>query len=149
MLMLPDSGASFLVRTDFASEAAWQQVRDEAGRENQDSLRAYIEPVSDPGFQHASWEEVKAAVPAGNGDAVVLFIPDSITLTTPDPGRGPARSPGRPPFRCVPAELWGIENNLNIANMDWEEFADTADRDGVFRLPPLNRAATPWWRSQL
>jgi hypothetical protein len=25
---------------------------------------------------------------------------------------------GRLPFRCIPAELWGIDNNLNIANMD-------------------------------
>lgn len=40
---------------------------------------------------------------------------------------------GRLPFRCIPAELWGIDNNLNIANMDWEGFASAADRDGVFR----------------
>jgi uncharacterized protein DUF6924 len=24
-------------------------------------------------------------------------------------------------------ELWGIDNNLNIANMDWAEFADAVD----------------------
>lgn len=38
----------------------------------------------------------------------------------------------RASFRCVPDELWGVENNLNIANMNWEEFADKADEDGVF-----------------
>lgn len=41
------------------------------------------------------------------------------------------RSPGtRSPFRSVPAELRAIDNNLNTANMDWEEFAGD---DGVFR----------------
>jgi hypothetical protein len=27
----------------------------------------------------------------------------------------------------------GVENNLNIANMDWEELAGAADDDGVSR----------------
>jgi len=36
-------------------------------------------------------------------------------------------------FRIVPAELWGVENNLAIANMDYDEFADAADADGIFR----------------
>jgi hypothetical protein len=39
----------------------------------------------------------------------------------------------KPPFRCIPAEMWGVENNLNIANMDWEDFADEVDADGIFR----------------
>jgi hypothetical protein len=37
------------------------------------------------------------------------------------------------PFRCVASEIWGVDNNLNIANMDWEEFAGMAESDGVFR----------------
>lgn len=32
-----------------------------------------------------------------------------------------------------PLSLWGIENNLSIANMDFDEFADAVDEDGVFR----------------
>src|SRR5215470_13430913 len=30
-----------------------------------------------------------------------------------------------PPLRCVPAQLRSGERNLNIANMDWEESAET------------------------
>jgi len=40
--------------------------------------------------------------------------------------------PGRS-FRVIPSELWGVENNLSLANIDFEEFADAVDRDGVFR----------------
>jgi hypothetical protein len=29
--------------------------------------------------------------------------------------------------------MWGIENNLSTANMDFAEFADEVDDDGVFR----------------
>jgi hypothetical protein len=29
--------------------------------------------------------------------------------------------------------MWGVENNLSIANMDYSEFADEVDPDGVFR----------------
>jgi len=36
-------------------------------------------------------------------------------------------------LRVVPSELWGIENNLSLANMDWEEFAGSVAADGIFR----------------
>jgi hypothetical protein len=36
-------------------------------------------------------------------------------------------------FRVVPSEAWSVQNNLSIANMDWEEFADSTDDDGIFR----------------
>ena len=136
MHMLPVSGFSLLVRTDFTSDALWEQVCDEALAENDDGFRAYTEPVSDLAFNGASWEVVKAAVPADARDAAVLFIADAITLSSPD---HPIlvvdllQESGRSPFRCVPVELWGIDNNLNIANMDWEEFAGAAGDDGVFR----------------
>ncbi|WP_416429742.1 DUF6924 domain-containing protein [Paenarthrobacter nicotinovorans] len=36
------------------------------------------------------------------------------------------------PFRCIAGSLCSVDNNSKIANMDWEEFADT-DAAGVFR----------------
>lgn len=36
-------------------------------------------------------------------------------------------------FHALPSQITGIENNLSIANMDFEEFADNVDDDGVFR----------------
>jgi Domain of unknown function (DUF6924) len=29
--------------------------------------------------------------------------------------------------------MWSVENNLSIANMDFEDFADATDDDGIFR----------------
>ena len=36
-------------------------------------------------------------------------------------------------IRVIPSELWSVENNLSLANMDFEEFAAAAGTEGVFR----------------
>jgi hypothetical protein len=147
MPTLPDAGA-LLVRTDFSDDIAWDRVRDEATREYApDGFRAYVEPVSDPGWAGAAWETVKAAAPAGGAGPNVLFIADSATFASPehpilvvdlqDKFLSTEEFPkivSRTPFRCIPSELWSVENNLSIANMDWEEFASPAEENGgIFR----------------
>lgn len=56
------------------------------------------------------------------------------------------------PFRVVPGVLWSVENNINLANMDWEEFAarsrvpersSHAPSPGPAGEPPRDR---PDWR---
>jgi hypothetical protein len=144
--ILPERNCSLLVRTDFTNDDAWQQVAEKATGENEDGFRAYAEPVSDPAFDATSWETVKAAVPASSHGASVLFIADSSSLSSPDHPilvvdlsdtfLSVAEFPeivGRTPFRCIASELWSVDNNLNIANMDWEDFAGSVGEDGVFR----------------
>ncbi len=134
MPMLPKSNSSLLVRTDFTSDDAWRQVSEEAQRENEDGFQAYLETVSDAAFDQASWEQVKAAVPAAGDGAAVLFVADAVTLTAAGhPVLVVDLRAGRQPFRCLPSELWVVENNLNLANMDWADFAGAAGDDGVFR----------------
>jgi hypothetical protein len=144
--ILPKLSCSLLVRTDFSNDQAWQQLAGQATQETEEGFRAYPEPVSDPAFDAAGWETVKAAVPASGDGASVLFIADSISLSSPD---HPIlvvdledtfvsvaefqEIAGRTPFRCILSELWAVENNLNISNMDWEDFSEAAGDDGVFR----------------
>lgn len=149
---------SDLVRTDFADDDAWDQVQDEATREywpdedQPDGFSANVAPVSDPRWAGATWETVKAAAPVDDTGPCVLFIADGITFASPehpilvvdldDKILSVAEFPeiaDRTPFRCIPSELWGVENNLSIANMEWEAFAEAVDDDGVFRgfEPPL------------
>jgi hypothetical protein len=136
MLTLPRAHCSLLVRTDFTSEDAWQAVRDEALREYEDGFRANLEPVSDPAFDGAGWQMVRAAVPPDDHGPSVLFIADRSTLASPDHpvlAVDLLEDPGHRPFRCIPPELRAVENNLNIANMSWEDFADEIDDSGVYR----------------
>lgn len=132
MPALPRVLYSFLVRTDFTSDGAWRQLSDEARRENPDGFRANVEPVSDPEFDGVTWEALKATVPANS--VAVIFIADSTTLASPDnPVLVVDLLGSEPPFRCIPSELWSVDNNLNIANMSWEDFASALDENGVFR----------------
>ena len=41
-------------------------------------------------------------------------------------------------FRAIPSQIQGIENDLSIANMDFEEFAESADESGIFRGFPTS-----------
>lgn len=84
-------------------------------------------------------EALKAGQPNG---PIVSFIADRMTLTAADhPIMAvwvllPIADDDRPepePFRVVPSELWSVENNINLANMDWEDFTRSVDADGVFR----------------
>jgi hypothetical protein len=152
MPTLPYGGA-LLVRTDFTDDDAWDRVCDEATREyGPDGFCANVGPLSDPGWAGATWDAVKAAVPEGGAGSSVLFIADSVTFASPehpilvvdlqDTYLSVAEFPdiaGRTPFRCIPSALWSVENNLNLGNMDWEDFADATDDDGIYRgfeLPP-------------
>jgi uncharacterized protein DUF6924 len=41
--------------------------------------------------------------------------------------------PDRLPFRVVASELCSVENNINLANMDWADFTQSVGEDGIFR----------------
>ncbi len=64
-----------------------------------------------------------------------LFVADTVTLAssefpivTIDLSEEPGRS-----FRVIANELWSVENNLSLANMDYNDFAEAADENGIFR----------------
>ncbi|MFD5915909.1 DUF6924 domain-containing protein [Kitasatospora sp. NPDC058201] len=61
------------------------------------------------------------------GDTVALGSAE-LPLVVVDLWGGPGRF-----IRVVAAEFWGIENNLSIANMDFEDFARAVDQGGVLR----------------
>ena len=81
----------------------------------------------------------------GGAYASVLFVADLVTIASADHpilviststfhrDRLPDDFAAMRPFRCVPSELWSVENNLNLANLDWRDFARHVDGAGVFR----------------
>lgn len=69
-----------------------------------------------------------------DGTASVLFAADADSMADAermvvvDRDKQQGRS-----FRVVMAQLWGVENNLRLANMDVADFLLALDGDGVFR----------------
>jgi len=131
---LPSTRESLVLRTDFSNAATWEEICiaiQEPQTENE--FRAMVECISDPAFSGLTPENV-VSLSAGSNRSFV-FLVDSQAVSSPE---HPIlvvdlhSEPGRT-FRVIPSELWGVENNLSLANMDFDEFANAVDEDGVFR----------------
>jgi hypothetical protein len=134
MKKLPETDNSLLLRTDFSDDAVWASLCIAVQQPNEEGFRAHLDCFSDPAYDRLGVEELVAVCPKG-GDRTFAFIADRTTFT--DPERPVLvvdfyHEPGRT-FRVTPREMWGVENNLSIGNMDFYEFADNVDPDGVFR----------------
>jgi hypothetical protein len=127
--LLPTTYAPF-VRTDFSNSAAWRDLLILVRKESKDGFLANITVVDDAGFKDAQ----PLALAKHAGRHAVLFVADAMTLSHADKPIlcidpcAPQNS-----FRVIPSQLWGVENNLSLANMDWAEFAGAVDADGIFR----------------
>lgn len=133
MLTLPDTPYTLVLRTDFSDEEAWDAVCAASMAPSVDGFAASLAFVSHPAFADLSPQQV-AALPKVTYRSFLLLV-DNVTIThaeTPLVALDLLHEPGRW-FRVVPGEIWSIENNLSIANMDFSEFADAVDPDGVFR----------------
>ena len=130
---------ALVIRTDFSDQRTWDALRG-----------AIAAPVGDFGFL-ADVEFVDDRKHAGRGTRQLLesfpedgaqgfvIVADSTTMSQPE---HPLlivdlhTERGRE-FRAIPSAIQAIENNLSLANMDFAEFADSVDADGVFRgFPP-------------
>jgi hypothetical protein len=132
-MQLPKTENSLVLRTDFSDDSAWESLC-AAIRALGGEFQAYVDCVSDPQYDGLTAERLTALAPKGSHHTFV-FIADRMALTHPE---HPIlvvdlyEEPGRT-FRVIPSEMWSVENNLSIANMDFCEFADNVDQDGVFR----------------
>jgi hypothetical protein len=128
---------SLVVRTWFGNDEAWEQLKIAIATPSEDGFLAEVQAVEDRSYVGLDSRMLAALTPQGNYGAIVSFIADQTTLTTADwpilVVRVLSDEREFPPFRVIATELWSVENNLNLANMDWEDFHRTAGRDGVFR----------------
>jgi len=131
---MDDFENSPLVRTDFSDDAAWLSLVRAAAAESPDGFRAHLRIVDDRRFKDCSAADL---IDRGEGwdQAAVLFVADAHALRDPEQAIlcvDLIDQPGRS-FRCIPSELWGVDNNLSLANMAFDEFATAVDRGGVHR----------------
>jgi hypothetical protein len=121
-----------LIRTDFESDSAWDAVC-KAVQQKVGEFSANVTPVNSPVFDGASLDRVIAL--ASRAGHSFVFVADAEALRNPE---HPVLvvdlddESGRH-FRVIPSEAWGVEDNLSLANMDFDEFAEAVDEDGVFR----------------
>ena len=138
MNRLPNSRNTPVIRTDYSDREAWDVVRAAILAPSDDGFRANVGFFDDPAYQDLTPGQVLALVPPDDEYLhPVIIVADKATITS-------ASMPllvlnlweerGRE-IRIPAADLWGIENNLSIANMDFDDWADPAAEDGL--LPAL------------
>lgn len=138
-MILPEPiHGTLLVRTDYSDDGAWRAALDAATAvyETGDFERggAWLQPVEAPELAGLTPADLVALPRAGHlselavadartmRDHTILFV--DLNEHNGQVGRT---------FRAVPTEVEPITANLAIANMDFFDFADAADPDGVFR----------------
>jgi hypothetical protein len=137
MKPLPKTANPLVIRTDFENRQAWEAICGLIRAPvHEGSYRFYanVDFLEGAEFRNLSKEDLLARVPR-EYDHSFLLVVDRTAIVRPDfpilvvdlyTDRG--RS-----FRAIPSQIQGIENNLAIANMDFADFADAVDKDGVFR----------------
>jgi len=131
--MIPASESLLVLRTDFSDEAAWESLRATLTKPD-DELAPTLDFLSDPTFTGLTPRQLPKLM---SEEASHLFavIVDQTTLTHPDHPLlvvDLQEKPGRS-FRTTAAALAEVHDNLSTANMEFSEFADAVDSDGIFR----------------
>jgi len=135
MKKIPVTENAFAVRTDFSNDAAWDDICAAIQEPNGEfGFTATVDFVNDPEYTGLTPEQLPALL-SEDSQWSFAFIIDRDALTLPDHPILVVDLEGEPgrSFRVIPSEMWSVENNLSIANMDFSEFADAVDHDGVYR----------------
>src|SRR5579859_4844520 len=127
-----DTGKSLLIRTDFASDAGWREIVNAVTTPSEDGFLAQLAIVDDNRLGGETLDGIVTAISARAANAV-LFIADQVTLRDPEhPILCIALPPSGRQFRVIPGALWSVENNLSLANLDFEDFCEAAGPDGIY-----------------
>ena len=140
MKQLPITANPLVIRTCFDNQQAWETVCGLIRAPQyftSDPFYANVDLLDDIEFANLAPQDLLARLP-GEYPHSFLMVVDNTAIGHPefpvlivdlyaDRGRT---------FRSIPSQIQGIENNLSIANMDFFEFADNVDEDGIFRSFP-------------
>jgi hypothetical protein len=145
MKNLPNTKNALILRTDFSDNSAWDSIRTAIEEPvGEFRFRAHVDFLSDPEYTDITLDDLLVLIPPSRDDLPLIlpvpgytfiFIVDQRAISEPehpilviDLSEERGRS-----FRAIPSAIQTIENNLSNANMDFDEFADFTDPDGIFR----------------
>jgi hypothetical protein len=138
MKHIPDTHNALVLRTDFSDAAAWEAIC-AAIQKPHGAFKAFVDFVNDSEYNSIAIEQVLALVPP-DSNHTFMFVVDRIALSQADhpilvvdlnEERGCT-------FRVIPSQMWDVENNLSLAILDFADFADVVDKDGIFRGFPAS-----------
>ena len=135
MKQIPEPENAPVLRTDFSDQMAWEKICKEILEPvGIFHFRANVEFIDDIDFAGITKDQLLEILPTDYNHSFIVVV-DQIAISHPehplliiDLFERSVRE-----FRALASQIAGIENILSIANMDFEEFADSVDEDRVFR----------------
>ncbi len=138
MKTIPSTQNVLVLRTDFTDQAAWVEICAEI-RKPVGTLHflAYLDFLNDVEYADITKKQLLNSLPSDYNHSFII-VADRKAMTHPE---HPLLiidllKESAPEFRAVPSQIQSIQNNLSIANMDFKEFTDATDEDGIFRRFP-------------
>jgi hypothetical protein len=139
MLALPPTIGVPVIRAEFSDDRVWAQLRHDIASPTPEGFFAQVDFVEMPAL--AGWDETALLegipkVYPSRYEHPVLFVVDAVTVSSRDHPvlvLDLSEEGACEPFRSTPRQVQAIQNNLSLCNMDFHEFADAADADGIFR----------------
>jgi hypothetical protein len=136
---LPETWSVPVVRADFSEVRAWRWIVKEVSTLTEEGFGADVEFVEDRTLEGLDEVAIVTTYPRlypRQYRHPVLFVVDSVAISAPEHvllvvNLNTGVNAG--PFRTLPRQVQGIQNNLSLANMDYIEFARSVGTDGVFR----------------
>ena len=139
MFSLPYSDKALIIRTDFSKESKWKEVC-AAINDPSNAFQVFAEFIDEPKFKDADIKNFPkfSITDSIHGFALVVDAQTSLHPEFPILCVDLDEEFGRT-FRVIPKEVWSVSANLALSNMDFYEFADNVDNDGIFRgFKPLD-----------
>jgi hypothetical protein len=137
MKQLPRTTNPLVIRTEFGNRPAWESICQAVRapvHEGEYTFKAYLDFLDDAEFRNLTVEELITRVPPEYKHSI-LFVVDEIAIAHPESAIlfvDLTENRDRY-FRAIPSQIQGIENNLSISNMNFDELAKSVGADGIFR----------------
>lgn len=135
MKPIPLTEEALVLRTDFTNQAAWERIAAAVQKPvGFFRFRANLNFLDDPAYSGITKEQLLELIPKDYNHSFIMVV-DAFTIARADHPLLILDLYGEVgnEFRAIPSQIQGIENNLSIANMDFEDFSGSVDKDGVFR----------------
>lgn len=124
----------YLFRTYFGEGIDWNELSRNLISKYDMGFSANFTMINDKQNQNKTPDQIIKNLPEDYPFGVI-FVADSLTFNDRENTVlciDVLEEPGKS-FRVIVSELWGVENNLSIANMDFYEFYESCDENGIFR----------------
>ncbi len=143
MKPLPEVDDTIVLRTDFSDDDAWETLKKAFLVSDEFDNVFDVDFIDDVEYDGVTIDDILETEKVPDIDFedtdddyfTYIFIVDKLTIEHPehpiiclDLFEEPYQR-----FRFIPSQFAGIEGNLSIANMDFEDFITHVDEDGIFR----------------